>query len=624
MRRLAATLIYMVSWLLLDAQDKNLNYFFSSLSRLEFEGARQSALNESDMGLRSEMLQLTEILFCEGQVDRGCCWEEGENTIHESERTVLVRALRQGYFALFFDHIKGDAYRHFYSAYELANEIDDPALIKPCLIALLRYYNLEIAQNSDSYVQYLNQYENLQNDFTEEIWLTIYRMIFLSKELEKVKKTDGEYFQLAGKLEGYEKTMSPNSPLLPFMLYETGLKFEILENATSAKHYYTKTIELSKDYPYLRYYRFFASLKLMMLEISENNLHAAQRHLDRARLESDCADILRSDYHLDLYGAFLLRAKCDFDESFNLLWQAYQEDFKLDFRRNTLEVGRFNVELQTQEKENANLRLRGTRVWLISALTGTALLLILSYLAYVNQRTKTKVQIKEKEMQGMKLEKLLKAQEILGIDAMIEGQEKERQRIANDLHDNLGSLLTAIKFHFQNIEIEKGGSAAEQASLIQKTKGLFEEVYEKVRKIAHAQNVGVTAREGLLTAIRNFASKVSDINRLTIDVEEHGMDKRLENSMEITIFRIIQELITNVIRHAQATEVVVHLTQHENSINLMVEDNGIGFDPSQIKPHDGMGLYSIQKRIENLGGQVTVDTIKSKGTTVIIDVPLYD
>jgi two-component system sensor histidine kinase DegS len=100
------------------------------------------------------------------------------------------------------------------------------------------------------------------------------------------------------------------------------------------------------------------------------------------------------------------------------------------------------------------------------------------------------------------------------------------------------------------------------------------------------------------------------------------MNSRLENSLEITIFRIIQELVTNIIKHANANMVSIHLTQHEDCINLMVEDNGIGFEISQIKPSMGMGLYSIQKKIENLGGQVTIESIAQKGTTVIIDVPL--
>jgi signal transduction histidine kinase len=233
------------------------------------------------------------------------------------------------------------------------------------------------------------------------------------------------------------------------------------------------------------------------------------------------------------------------------------------------------------------------------------------------------VQASEKKVQEMKLEKLMKEHELFGINSMIEGQEKERQRIANDLHDNLGSLLATLKLHFQTLKIKKDVRLGiEQDLLFEKTDELIEEAYQKVRSIAHAKNAGVNAQEGLLPAIKNLASKVSIINKLVIDVEEHGMHERLENALEITIFRIIQELITNVIKHANATEVTIHLTQYEDKINLMVEDNGIGFDVSQLKHEGTMGLHSIQRRIESLGGTVTIDSIAQSGTTVILDIPL--
>jgi signal transduction histidine kinase len=158
--------------------------------------------------------------------------------------------------------------------------------------------------------------------------------------------------------------------------------------------------------------------------------------------------------------------------------------------------------------------------------------------------------------------------------------------------------------------------------MLQKTEDLLSEAYQKVRGIAHAGNVGVNAKDGLLPAVKKFASKVSISNELKIEVKEHGMDQRLENSLEITVFRMIQELIANVIKHAHATEVVISLTHYDQSINLMVEDNGIGFDISQIKPQETMGLHSIQKRMESLGGSVTVDSIPQKGTSIIIDIPI--
>jgi hypothetical protein len=358
------------------------------------------------------------------------------------------------------------------------------------------------------------------------------------------------------------------------------------------------------------------------LETGKKHFLIAKRYLQNAKREINLADTLRSSYYLNLYGSIFYRAQNKNDSAFILLMRAYLQEYQLDFRRNTLTVNQLNVELNTQEKENANLQLRQNRIWLIAGLVVAALLFLVSYFAYANQRAQNRVQAKEKELQALKLEKVLKDQEIFGIDSMIEGQEKERLRIAGDLHDNLGSLLATVKLHFHSLKKSKNYVEQDQEQLLQKTDDLLDEAYQKVRTMAHAGNAGVNAQEGLLPAVKNFASKVSILNRLTIEVEDHGINRRLENSLEITIFRIIQELVTNIIKHAQANEVVIHLTQYEKAINLMVEDNGIGFDISKVKPSGGIGLYSIQKKIENLGGSVTIDSIPQKGTTVIIDVPL--
>ena len=120
-----------------------------------------------------------------------------------------------------------------------------------------------------------------------------------------------------------------------------------------------------------------------------------------------------------------------------------------------------------------------------------------------------------------------------------------------------------------------------------------------------------------------MAAKVSTANTIQIDVIDHGLDYRLENSLELTIFRIIQELIANTIKHAQATEASIHLTNHEDNLNIMVEDNGIGFKPKQNnKTNEGMGLGSIDKRVSHLNGTLTIESEHNSGTTVIIDIPL--
>lgn len=301
------------------------------------------------------------------------------------------------------------------------------------------------------------------------------------------------------------------------------------------------------------------------------------------------------------------------------LTQAYQDSLNLQEQEKAI----FDIQTkyEVQKKENENLQLKQSRFWLISGVILLVLLLIATYLVYRNRIAKKQLEVKQSALEKNELEKQLKDQELAGLDAMIEGQEKERQRIANDLHDNLGGLLATLKLHFQNLKTKTDRLRDEQDELFKTTNSLLDETYQQVRNYAHQRNAGLKTSEGLVPSIRNFASKVSVGNNLVVQVEAHDMDERLENSVEITIFRIVQELITNVIKHAEASEIIVHLTSFEDHINIMVEDNGKGFDPSIIKDNDGMGLASIIKRVEHLGGNVDIDSHSGSGTTVILNIP---
>lgn len=267
-----------------------------------------------------------------------------------------------------------------------------------------------------------------------------------------------------------------------------------------------------------------------------------------------------------------------------------------------------NLESENKRKKNRNL-LIGAIAFILFG--GSTMLLIQK-----NTRKKQKLAEQEKALETQKLATVLKEQELVSIDAMIEGQEKERQRIANDLHDDLGGLMATVKLHFNALKDKQ------TPELFDKTTTLLDDAYQKIRSIAHTKNSGVIAKQGLLIAVQNMADKVSVSNKINVDVVDHGLEHRLENSLELTIFRIIQELITNVIKHAEASEATIHLTNHEDALNIMIEDNGKGFNTNQVTTkHKGMGISSIDKRVEHLGGVMTIESETNKGTTVIIDIP---
>ena len=126
----------------------------------------------------------------------------------------------------------------------------------------------------------------------------------------------------------------------------------------------------------------------------------------------------------------------------------------------------------------------------------------------------------------------------------------------------------------------------------------------------------------MLPAVEKLAANASLSNELLIEVQDFGLEERLENSMEIFIFRIIQELVSNIIKHAKAFEASISITQHEDLLSIIVEDNGLGFNAKKLPKKKGMGLSSIERRIEHLEGTLEVDSTPGKGTSILIDIPL--
>ncbi len=273
-----------------------------------------------------------------------------------------------------------------------------------------------------------------------------------------------------------------------------------------------------------------------------------------------------------------------------------------------------NLEIESKRKQSQNL-LYGSLAFLF--LSGT-----IGFLTLKNSRKKRLLAEQQNELEKQKNLTLLKEQEINTINAMVDGQEKERIRIAEDLHDNIGSVLATLKLHFENLKLNREKKHFDQDELYAKTENLIDETYLKVRSIAHAKNAGVIANKGLLVAVKLMAEKISDANKITIHVLDFGLDKRLENKLEITLFRIIQELITNIIKHANASEATINIALYDQNLNIIIEDNGKGFKYDKTTLKEGIGLSSIKTRIMHLKGTFNIDSTLGKGTSIIINIPI--
>ncbi|MDI9310223.1 MAG: sensor histidine kinase [Limnohabitans sp.] len=280
-----------------------------------------------------------------------------------------------------------------------------------------------------------------------------------------------------------------------------------------------------------------------------------------------------------------------------------------------------DVKYKTEEKEIENQSLKEKLFKNTLALKITflviVLLLFLAFMIFKNATKKRKIIEQQRKIEVAELENKLKDQELLQIDKMIEGQEKERQRIAEELHDQIGNLLTTLKM---NLHVLKNDP---NTSLFEKTDQIIDETYKEVRNIAHLNNTGVIGNNGLYQAVNQIAEKMSVRRKINFQVIPFGLDKPIDNGIEILLFRTIQELCTNILKYAEATEVMIYLNQYDDSeINVIVEDNGKGFEVGLLKTTKGIGLKNIERRIEQRNGTFSIDTATGRGTSIIINLPL--
>lgn len=351
----------------------------------------------------------------------------------------------------------------------------------------------------------------------------------------------------------------------------------------------------------------------------------AKINLDDSRNYESQLTINRNNFVYNSYVADIFYGLGEKDSAFIAMKKAMNSSYLYNAENQNKLISSLEVKNKTAEKERQILVSEQKRKQNRNLLIGSILIIILGGTIgssmVTNSRRKRLLAIQEKELETQKNLTLLKEQEISTINAMVEGQEKERKRVAEDLHDNLGSVIATLKLHFDNLRINREKKKVDQEFLFEKTENLIDEAYKKVRSIAHAKNAGVIANNGLLVAVKLMAEKISSANSVQIDVIDYGLEKPIENSLEISVFRIIQELTTNIIKHANADHATINITQDEDEITILIEDNGVGLNTSTIDLKKGMGLHSIQTRVEHLEGNFTIDSTPTKGTTIIIHIP---
>jgi signal transduction histidine kinase len=250
----------------------------------------------------------------------------------------------------------------------------------------------------------------------------------------------------------------------------------------------------------------------------------------------------------------------------------------------------------------------------------TVTLALLAFLLFRILRNRKRLARQQKELYDQQVDQILAQQELKSINAMLDGQEKERDRMGKDLHDRLGSMLGGIKANMAALEDRVEVMRKDQQ--YQKVNRLLDQTVSELRQISHDMAAATLSRFGLEKALKDLRDTLHISGHLQVELNTFGLDQRLERSVEIAVYRIVQELVSNVLKHARASELAIAVTRAPGRLSVVVSDNGVGFDSKQ--PSEGMGLGNVRSRAAALGASLQIDSTPDKGTTVSVECPVVE
>jgi signal transduction histidine kinase len=198
---------------------------------------------------------------------------------------------------------------------------------------------------------------------------------------------------------------------------------------------------------------------------------------------------------------------------------------------------------------------------------------------------------------------------------VVQAQELERQRLARELHDETGQALTSILLGLKQLE---GSESPEAVAALRE---LVVATLQDVRRLAVELRPKALDDFGLVPALERLTQGFAEHTGIAVDLEAGSLTERLPPEVETAIYRIVQESLTNVVKHAQASRVSVFLTRNDGRIKAVIEDDGAGFDPATATG-GGIGLVGMRERIELLDGSLAVESSASSGTTIAVEVPV--
>lgn len=491
--------------------------------------------------------------------------------------------------------------------YQLANSLATAGDI----YRKIRNYSLA----EKNYKKSLSLYQQLDSKYLYRVAYQWINLGGLYQDMDQAKNALANYRNaLELKDELYDDELA--------LLYNNmAISFETIQQADSAMTYYryARSIYTENDNQVgLAHLEFSNGLFFEnnnqprpAIEHYEKSLQIIQEHqIEDVQLQSNLFESLSDTYSMinEYESAFKFQQQHDQlqDSLVSLALEA--ANYKTNYEKQVYETQQLE-----NEREIQTLKIMNLYSVLISVIVGLSMIIGFTILFFRQRQQKFQM---ERE-----IDDLLVEQEIATNYARIEGQDDERQRIAQDLHDRLGSMLSTIKLYFSTIDSKVDLLRLESREQYSKANQLLDEACDEVRKVAHDIHSGVLKNFGLKAQLQELVDTINNTKQIKIELLTHKINDRLETKVEINIYRIVQELISNALKHSKASKLSIQLNRFGDIIHILVEDNGVGFKESNAREKNGMGLSGIETRVNAMNGTINIDSVLGRGTSIAIDLP---
>lgn len=509
------------------------------------------------------------------------------------------------------------AAENYMESKKYAEQIKDPGMLKKSYNNLASVYlSLGRFEKGRDYAQQgLNYARQLKNE------VAVSSALFNLATAHSYLKHYDTALVVFNEIEAIAQKLNDEIIFLDAWLGKAGA-YSGLDNAAEALVYYNRIIQLSqkKEFPE---YEMYAYMGVADLQLKTKHYKAADEAIQKGLA---LARKLETTYELKdllLKASGLNEKTGNYTLALDYYKQAHILNDSIIGERNQVTVAnneaRYEFEKKqmaidnlTEEKELQQLKLRQQGMINYMLIAGTVAVILLAFLIYRNFR-------REQKFHRQRINELETEKKLTATEAIIKGEEQERSRLAKDLHDGLGGMLSGVKHSLssikENLVMTEQNMSAFEHSLI-----MLDSSISEMRRVAHNMMPESLLKFGLDLALNDFCRQVTTSGSLKVSYQSIEIaDTPIEQSLAITVYRIVQELLNNSIKHASAKHAIVQLALEGRQLLVTVEDDGKGMDRDLLKSAKGIGWKNISSRLDYHNGKLDIQSSPDKGTSVYIE-----